>query len=472
MSTAAARLALAALVAGALAVAACATGAAARGLAPAYARPGTAAAGVAEPADLGEATRVMVILPAANRSRWAEHTRQLELAYHMRLEHAWRMRSLGVRCLVFGLPPGRTAEQLVERLAGDPRVESAQPIYAFEVLAVGRDPYSDLQHGTRSLRVEPAHRWATGKGVRVAVIDTGVDVDHPDLAGRVAKAGNFAGGRAADFRRDIHGTAVAGLVAADAGNRLGIAGVAPDAELMALKACRQLAPDRPEATCDSYSLATAFDFALAEGAQVINLSLTGPRDPLLARLIATAIDRGVTVVAAAADRGPPGFPASMGGVLAVRRDDGGGGPAPPPAAPTTTAGTVPASPETPSSRSGGRAVPAADTRAPGSAVTASGPLGAPGLDILTTVPGGGYDFFSGSSMAAAQVSGVVALLLERRPDLGPRGVARLLRDTARRPAPAPAATGAPAADPQVDACAALTALLGHGACDEPEAVSR
>jgi subtilisin family serine protease len=437
-----------------------------------------AALGAADPAELGRATRVMVVLPAANRSRWAEHTRQLELAYHMRLEHAWRMRSLGVRCLVFDLPPGRTAEQLVERLAGDPRVEAAQPVYAFEVLAVGRDPYSGLQHGTRSLRVEPAHRWATGKGVRGAVIDTGVDVDHPDRAGRVAKAGNFAGGRAADFRRDIHGTAVAGLVAADAGNRLGIAGVAPDAELMALKACRQLAPDRPEATCDSYSLATAFDFALAEGAQVINLSLTGPRDPLLARLIATAIDRGVTVVAAAADQGPPGFPASMPEVLGVRRDGGGAAPDPPPAtgrpAPRSTAGTVPASPETPSSRSGGRAVPAADSRSPGTAVTASGPLGAPGVDILTTVPGGGYDFFSGSSMAAAQVSGVVALLLERRPDLGPRGVARLLRETARAPSPTPAATGAPAtpADPQVDACAALTALLGHGACDEPEAVSR
>ena len=81
-------------------------------------------------------------------------------------------------------------------------------------------------------------------------------------------------------------------------------------------------------------------------------------------------------------------------------------------------------------------------------------LGAPSVDILTTVPHGSYDFFSGSSLAAAQVSGVAALLLEREPRLTPARVAEILRRTSRNHSPL-----------QVDACAALAEALGQGGCD-------
>jgi subtilisin family serine protease len=144
----------------------------------------------------------------------------------------------------------------------------------------------------------------------------------------------------------------------------------------------------------------------------------------------------VAVVAAAAPAGAngggAGFPASLDGVIAVRASGG------------------------PSLGPGEPAAPAALGRQ----------LAAPGVDILTTVPGGGYDFFSGSSMAAAQVAGVVALLLERQPGLAPERVAGLLRDTAQ-PAAAPPDGSLPpgtAIEAQVDACGAVSELLGVAAC--------
>ena len=351
--------------------------------------------------------QLLITLPEASRPYWERITHQLEVAYHLRAESSWPMRTLKIRCIVFNLPPGRAGERTMERLGADPRVESVQPIYTFEALG-GGDPYSPLQQrGAGALRFEPLHRWATGKGVKVAVIDTGVDSHHPDLEGRIVRTGNFVAGDRSDFFGDVHGTAVAGILAASADNAVGIVGVAPEAEVFALKACWQSGPDRAAALCDSFSLAKAFDFAVSEGAQVINLSLAGPRDPLLARLIGVALGRGVTVVAAARQSGggdAESFPASLDGVIAVRASGRPGG------------------------ETGAPAGAGAADRTDGGRV-----LSAPGVDILTTVPGGGYDFFSGSSMAAAQVSGVAALLLERVPGLGPERIGRLLRETARAP---------------------------------------
>ena len=135
--------------------------------------------------------------------------------------------------------------------------------------------------------------------MRVAVVDTGVDFDHPDLRGRVVKAQNFVD-RVGDrnFTTDVHGTAVAGLIAATAGNGVGIVGVAPEAEIYALKACWQQPPGAREAVCNSYTLAKAVDFAIGQGVQVLNFSLAGPPDPLLGRLIGQALARGIVVVAA------------------------------------------------------------------------------------------------------------------------------------------------------------------------------
>ena len=248
------------------------------------------------------------------------------------------------------------------------------------------------------------HRIATGKGVKVAQVDTGVDWRHPDLAGRVASHRNFVDD--SPYVAEVHGTAVAGIIAARGNNGIGMVGVAPDATLLALRACWAETPAAQPAVCNSFTLAKALQYALGERAQVINLSLTGPRDRLLERLLEVAARRGVVVVGAD-DGATGGFPASDVHVIAVAA-----GP-----------------------RNGSAAV-----------------LVAPGTGVLSTAPDGAWGYFSGASFATAHVSGVAAVLLERVPSLTP--------DRLRQ------ALGPPAGDPYatIDPCAALTRLTGAPAC--------
>jgi subtilisin family serine protease len=199
----------------------------------------------------------------------------------------------------------------------------------------------------------------------VAVIDSMVDAAQPDLAGQILTLQDFV----LDHPRvpEQHGTGVAGIIAAVADNHIGIAGVAPHARLMALRACWQ--EGASGAVCDTLSLAKALYFAIGHDAEIINLSLSGPPDPLLGRLIDAALARGMVVVGAldpnAADGG---FPASHAGVVAVSDDP---------------------------------------------ATTIPGALAAPGREIPTTQPGGRFAFVSGSSYAAAHVSGLYALMREQ-----------------------------------------------------------
>jgi len=364
--------------------------------------------------------QVMVTYPPAPPAIWAQRTQEIAQNYRLGIVYSWTMASIGEQCVVFQVPKGRSAESVARHLSTDPRVGSAQVIATFRTEAAAGDPYARLQHSAATLKLDQAHRMATGKGVRVAVVDTGVDFDHPDLQGRVAVAQSFVDrGEKKSFTTDIHGTAVSGLIAATAGNDVGIVGVAPGAEILALKACWQQPPGAREAVCNSYTLVKALDFAITKGAQVINFSLAGPTDPLLGRLIGHALSKGIVVVAA--DGGGPGleFPASEKGVLGILGSD--------------------------------------DTKAPAVVVGRGiATLAAPSVDIMTTVPNGHYDLLSGSSFAAAQVSGVAALLLERNPKLTPAELAAIIRKTAR--------PLSPAAIGQVDACAAV-ASLGSGRCE-------
>ena len=342
-------------------------------------------------------------------ARTQQLARQLGLDYGLTLVAQWPIETLGVYCVVFEVADGSPRGEVIARLAGDRRVESVEPMQLFSV--EGRspgDPYRDLQHGFAELGLEEAHRWASGAGVRVAIVDTGVDVSHPDLSGRVAGASDFVDDRLGHQPAERHGTAVAGVIASDRDNGIGIVGVAPGVEILALRGCWALAPGGAEAACSSFTLAKALSFALAARPHVINLSLGGPRDPLLERLVLAAVARGIVVVAAHSEAADSRFPSGVAGVMAVR------------ASPPQRAGA-----------------------------TGSDDLAAPGQEILTTVPGGSYDFLSGSSLAAAQVSGVTALLLEGR-RVKPDRVAALLRETSR-----PAAGRKGGDPPVVNACAAL-----------------
>ncbi len=357
------------------------------------------------------------ITPYGPTSSAIKSLRSLEADYDLREVNAWSIEPLHMHCAVLELAVGVDRMSLLATLSADPRVKLAQPMQTFSTRTQAyNDPYVELQRGLEQMGVVAAQAWSLGGGVKVAIIDTGVDTEHPDLRGRIVEADNFVDSDAEQFRSDRHGTEMAGVIAAVANNREGIVGVAPEARLLVLKACWQLQVDADAARCNSFTLARALVAAFDAHAQVINLSLAGPDDPLLRELIREGLRRGVLFVGAAhfvGINGDMGF-LHQPGVIEVA---------------------------------------SAETHAP-----AGSALYAPGREILTLLPGGHYDFATGDSIATAQVTGVVALLLERNPKLSAAVAYKLLRDTSAH------AVGDTGRDEHVDACAAMIALMGRGSC--------
>ncbi|MBE1161918.1 S8 family serine peptidase [Dyella acidiphila] len=307
---------------------------------------------------------------------------ELKQSYGLHEVAGWPIKALGVYCVVLETPPGMVRDDVLKQLAKDRRVQLAQPLQDYAVYADAtpapstqqyNDPYVNLQRGFVETDAAMAQRMSQGQGVHIAVVDTGADLTHPDLQGRIHDTHNMVDDDASAFDRDHHGTEVAGVIAADADNHKGIVGIAPKAVLSVYKAC-WYAPSSGGAHCNSFTLAKALAAVIDTDARIVNLSLGGPADPLLDKLLAQLLEQGRIVVAALPPDGSlGGFPDNAPGVIVVRTSE------------TSTA--------------------------PPNVVSA------PGKDILTTQPGGGYDFTSGSSMAAAHVSGIAALLLAVAPKL-------------------------------------------------------
>src|SRR5262249_50442844 len=280
---------------------------------------------------------------------------------------------------------------VVRTLSGDARIKSAQPNYIFRIqqaaVAAKGDP---AQYALAKLRIPQAHTLTKGENVLVAVIDSGVDVTHPDLNGVIA--GTFALFDPLG-QPHSHGTAIAGVIAAQA--RLRLMGCAPAVRILAIKAFGE-AVSGAEGT--GLNIRKGIEYAVERGAKVINMSFAGPRDPQLESAIAAAHEKGIVLVGAVGNAGPNSpalFPASDPRVIAV----------------TATDATD--------------KLFAAAVRGTHIAVAA------PGVDIALLAPGGGFQFASGTSFAAAHVSAIVALLLERNPQLTPGAVRQLLLSTAR-----------------------------------------
>ncbi len=347
--------------------------------------------------------------PARQRREASDLARE----YGLRLVSDWPMPALGIRCFLAQVEGGQAPAQVADRLAADPRVESAQPVHTFRTFGHD-DPYYRLQTSAAVLRLDELHRLATGRQVLIAEIDTGVDLGHPDLDGQLIDARNFVDGTA--YVAELHGTAVAGIVVAKADNGIGIVGVAPDARLMPLRACWQDGQGSASARCTSFTLAKAIQYAVEQHARILNLSLAGPHDRLLERLIDKAIEQGATVVAAVDPAAPAAsFPANHTGVIAT-------------------------------------------TSASSNAVHGERVVRAPGERILTTVPGSSWAFVSGSSFATAHVTGIAALVLQLSPALTGRDVASLFQAHVT-----PGAASVP--PPGIDACAMLARLSPHQPCD-------
>ena len=318
----------------------------------------------------------------------------------LELLEGWPMPLIGVDCYLMRVPEGQSLEAAVAGVSRHRQVAWSQPLNSYETLAAPaqRDPLFLAQPAASEWRLAELHGVATGHGVTIAVIDSRVETGHPDLRGQFSASRDFVLGRPG--AGEAHGTGVAGVIAARSGNGVGIVGIAPGARLLALRACFER---RGAASCDSLTLAKALHFALERGADVINMSLSGPADPLLTALIEQGLARNIAVVAAFDPRRPGGgFPASVPGVIPVAEE------------------SLPS-------------LPARVYRAPG-------------RDVPTTQPGGRWYLVNGSSFAAAHISGLLALLREER-------------GAAATPALARAAGG------EVDACATLVGTSRDCDCD-------
>jgi hypothetical protein len=319
--------------------------------------------------------------------------RQVAHEHRLRRVKGWPIRSLDVYCEVLEVPESMTVDDALAALESDPRIDLAQRMNTFETLGARYgDPYADLQPALRQLDVEGAHDIATGRDVLVAVIDSGVDGSHADLRDRMRIARDLVGGKPAPREGEVHGTAVAGVIASTVDNAEGIIGIAPEVAIAALRACWSRDTDALLAECSSFTLARALELALELEPDIINLSLAGPPDPLLSRLLDEALARGIVVVAAEPETHElaGGWPTSHTRVIAARSTH------------------------------------------PRDAAPRRWLLAAPADEILTTTPGSAYGFLSGNSLAAAHVTGAIALLIERDSSLDAERIAALLLHTTNR----------------------------------------
>ncbi|MFX0594081.1 S8 family serine peptidase [Melissospora conviva] len=260
------------------------------------------------------------------------------------------------------------------------------------------DTVRGLQWYLDSLRIPEAHKISKGRGVTVAVVDSGVDASHPALAGRVLPGAGFGASAGSDGRRDAdtdngHGTAMAGLIAGIGGSDTVQLGIAPEAKIL------PVATGKPGRSVSE--VAQGIRWAVDSGADIVNISLrTSGHSQELVEAVEYALARDVVVVAPAGNTVQSdvgiGQPASIPGVIAV----------------------------TGTGRSG--------KFHSGSAYGRESVLATPIEDIIAPVPTSashnGYGVTTGTSSAAAIVSGIAALVLARYPDLDAANVVnRLIR---------------------------------------------
>jgi subtilisin family serine protease len=322
---------------------------------------------------------------------------------------------LGIACLA--RPSGGDPVEVAAALARDEDVLSASPNWVARVaLAPPNDALFPLQVGARGIGVLDAWDLSLGDGALVAVLDTGIDGGHRDLAGALAAPGGFVdvvGGAAAPYDDNGHGTAVAGIIAARMNDSGGTAGVAPLSRVLAVKVA-----DR-EGAASYADIATGLAESVRRGARIVNISLGAPRDdPSLAAAVGATIRAGVLVVAAAGNENieAPLYPAGYAGVLAVGSSGVRmGGPISSPSAP---AGPPPP-PE----------LAYTTVLAPSLALLA------PGEKVVAPLPGGVHGFVNGTSAAAAHAAGVAALVLAHAPLTSREALERVLRQSAE-PVPA------------------------------------
>jgi subtilisin family serine protease len=296
----------------------------------------------------------------------------------------------GVTVHRYAIVGSAAVRDVIRALEADATVVYAQPNYLYRLQQAAAQGANPAQYALAKLSLLPAQDGKAGAGVSVAIIDSGVDTTHPDLEGRAIVPLDLLDDDAP--KADAHGTTVAGLIVAS--GRL--SGIAPDARLVAIRAFAPVGPDGT-AQSTSWTIAAALDAAHQAGADIVNMSFAGPRDPLVEAAVRGAARRSMFMIAAAGNEGPeapPLYPAAYEAVLAVTATD----------------------PEDAIYERAGR----------GSHVM----IAAPGVAVLGPVPGGGYALSSGTSLAAAHISGLAALMQAQAGRVPPGEIERVLIETA------------------------------------------
>ncbi|WP_161607280.1 S8 family peptidase [Methyloferula stellata] len=282
----------------------------------------------------------------------------------------------------------RPVADVIHDLETEQQITWAQPNYVFKLdgMETGSQGLASAQYALTKMHLTEAHHVTEGDQALVAVIDTGIDENHPDLAGSVVDQYDAIGG---DMQASAHGTAMAGAISAHGA----LVGAAPQAKILAIRAFS--GNSSPGGT--TVNIINGLNWAYEHHARIVNMSFAGAYDPLLALAISSAHRKDMILVAAAGNEGPtaaPAYPAADPNVIAVTatdRDD--------------------------------KLLSAANH---GSYIS----VAAPGVDIISVAPSNSYQFSSGTSIAAAHVSGMIALLLAEKPDLGADTIRRVLKDTA------------------------------------------
>ena len=292
---------------------------------------------------------------------------------------------------VFSTPTVDTTSTGPAKPAGSFDLTGADGYRTSSVPALGAEPFGVDQWGLSAVHADGAWTVTRGGGVTVAVVDSGVDATHPDLAGRVLPQIDFVDDPWTGDP-DGHGTHVAGIIAASL-DGAGVAGLANEVNILPIRVLDATG------TGDSLTIASGIVEATDQGAKVINMSLGGRYSDIIDVAVGYAVDSGVTVIAAGgnsyAEGNPVSYPAALPGVIGVSSVN----------------------------RDGQSSVFANS----GSYID----IAAPGEDILSTVPGGGWEYEDGTSMAAPFVSATAALVRVANPTLTKAQIDTTLLSTAR-----------------------------------------
>jgi hypothetical protein len=298
---------------------------------------------------------------------------------------------LGRPVYTFRIPNGQSVREVIRLVEAAGLNVAVQPKYNYRLTQDRSNPNADLgdpaQYIVSKFHFAELHRITKGARAVVAVIDSQIDPNQPNLAGTISDRYD-AGCDAASPHP--HGTGMAGAIAAHGQ----LVGVAPQANIIAV--CAFGGGGQAEAS--TMNIIKGLDYAIQRGARIVNMSFAGPRDPALAQVLQIAREKGILVIAAAGNGGPkspPLYPGADPNVMAVTATD-----------------------ESDHLFNGANQ---------GKYVT----VAAPGVDILVPAPNETAQLTTGTSVATANVTGVAALLIARKPSLTPEEIRAILVRTAK-----------------------------------------